>query len=211
MRITKFGHACVRIEHDGHVLVIDPGKFTDPEAVDGATAVLVTHEHADHYFADNLQATDAPVYTIDAVARQIRDDAADVAERLTVVGPGESLDLGLAVRVVGEKHAVIHPEVQWYDNSGFLVTAGDQRVYHPGDSLTLPDEAIDVLLLPVSAPWLKASECIDFARDVNAPTSLGIHDMVSSGIGLAMVRAHLDRFLAPREQAYVFRKPGEDL
>ncbi len=52
MRITKFGHACVRVEHDGHTLVIDPGGFTEPEAVDGADAVLVTHEHPDHYEPD---------------------------------------------------------------------------------------------------------------------------------------------------------------
>ena len=32
MRITKFGHACVRLEHDGKVVVVDPGMFTDPEA-----------------------------------------------------------------------------------------------------------------------------------------------------------------------------------
>src|SRR5680860_431519 len=57
MRITKFGHACVRIESDGQVLVIDPGSFTDREAVDGATGVLITHEHADHFDADNLGAT----------------------------------------------------------------------------------------------------------------------------------------------------------
>ena len=28
MRITKFGHACIRIEHDGHTIVVDPGGFT---------------------------------------------------------------------------------------------------------------------------------------------------------------------------------------
>ena len=49
MRLTKFGHACIRIEHDGHTLVIDPGGFTEPEAVDGADAVLITHQHPDHY------------------------------------------------------------------------------------------------------------------------------------------------------------------
>ena len=49
MRITKFGHACVRVEHDGATLVIHPGGWTEPEAVDGATAVLITHEHPDHY------------------------------------------------------------------------------------------------------------------------------------------------------------------
>ena len=75
MRITKFGHACVRLETDGHVIVLDPGGFTEPEAVDGATAVLITHEHADHYSADHLRRTDAPIHTIAAVAAKIREDA----------------------------------------------------------------------------------------------------------------------------------------
>ena len=68
MRITKFGHACIRLEHDGKVVVVDPGMFTDPEAVDGADAVVITHEHPDHYLPDHLARTDAPVFTIDAVA-----------------------------------------------------------------------------------------------------------------------------------------------
>ena len=89
MRITKFGHACVRIEHDGQVLVIDPGGWSEPEAVDGATAVLVTHEHPDHLSLENLRRTGAPVFTIDAVARQIADEDPAVSERVTVVAPGE--------------------------------------------------------------------------------------------------------------------------
>ncbi|HEX7740293.1 MAG TPA: MBL fold metallo-hydrolase, partial [Marmoricola sp.] len=68
MRITKFGHACVRIEHDGVRLVIDPGMFTAPEAIDDATGVLITHEHPDHWTAEMLRRTDAPVFTIEAVA-----------------------------------------------------------------------------------------------------------------------------------------------
>ena len=60
MRITKFGHACVRVEHDGAVVVLDPGVWTDAEAVDGADAVLITHEHPDHYAPDHLRATEAP-------------------------------------------------------------------------------------------------------------------------------------------------------
>src|SRR3954470_15365465 len=108
MRITKFGHACVRIEHDGTTVVLDPGAFTDAEAVAGADAVLVTHEHPDHYLPDNLIAAQAPVFTIEAVAAKIRQDAPGVAERLTVVVPGATFDVGLPVRAVGELHAVIH-------------------------------------------------------------------------------------------------------
>ena len=115
MRLTKFGHSCVRIEHDGAVLVIDPGGWTDREAVEGATAVLVTHEHPDHYFPDHLLATDAPVWTIGAVAERLREDAPDVAERLSVVSPGDEIDAGLPVTVVGERHAVIHPDLPRFD------------------------------------------------------------------------------------------------
>ena len=59
MRITKFGHSCVRLSHDGSDVVIDPGGWSETEALDGVAAVLVTHEHADHWTIDQLRATDA--------------------------------------------------------------------------------------------------------------------------------------------------------
>jgi L-ascorbate metabolism protein UlaG (beta-lactamase superfamily) len=211
MRITKFGHACVRIESGGHTIVIDPGGFTEPEAVDGATAVLITHEHADHYSADHLRRTDAPVHTIAAVAAKIREDVPEVAERVTIVAPDQQFDPGVPTMVVGEKHAVIHPEMQHFDNSGYLLQVEDLTIFHPGDSLTLPGVHVDLLLLPVSAPWLKISECIDFARDVGAQRSLAIHDKVYSETGLKMVDAHLSRMLGERAQTFVRLQPGQDL
>ncbi|MFI9025464.1 MBL fold metallo-hydrolase [Streptomyces sp. NPDC053560] len=47
MRTTKYAHACVLLEKDGRVLVIDPGTWCEPAALTGADAVLVTHEHTD--------------------------------------------------------------------------------------------------------------------------------------------------------------------
>ena len=209
MRITKFGHACVRIEHDGVRLVIDPGMFTAPEAIDDATGVLITHEHPDHWTAEMLRRTDAPVFTIEAVAAQLPDD---VRERTTVVTPGARLlDLGVPVTVVGEKHAIIHPELPHFDNSGYLVEVDGTSLFHPGDALTHPGRDIDLLLLPVSAPWLKASECIDYARDVGAPRNLAIHDAIYSDAGLAIVDTHLNLFLEPRQQQYVRLGAGADL
>jgi L-ascorbate metabolism protein UlaG (beta-lactamase superfamily) len=210
MRITKFGHACVRIEHGGSALVIDPGVWTEREAVDGATAVLITHEHPDHYLADHLLATDAPVLTIEAVAARIREDAPAVAERVRVVRPGEQVDAGLPVRVVGERHAVIHPDLSRFDNSGYLVTAGDTRVFHPGDALTGPGVPVDVLCAPVCAPWLKASEAVDFARGVGAPRNLAIHDRVYSEAGLSIVDGHFGLLLGD-DQDYVRLPDGADL
>ena len=125
MRITKFGHACVRVEQDGRVLVLDPGVFTDVAALEGADAVLITHEHADHVHPDHLRGSDAPIWTIAAVERRLRAEAPEVAERVTVVRPGDRLEVaGVAVEVVGEKHAVIHPDYDRFDNSGYLLEAG---------------------------------------------------------------------------------------
>src|SRR3712207_6911077 len=44
VRVTKFTHSCLRLEGDG-VLVVDPGAFSERSALEGADAVLVTHEH----------------------------------------------------------------------------------------------------------------------------------------------------------------------
>jgi L-ascorbate metabolism protein UlaG (beta-lactamase superfamily) len=145
------------------------------------------------------------------VAAKIREDAPEVAERVTVVAPGQQFDPGVPTTVVGEKHAVIHPEMQHFDNSGYLLQVEDLTIFHPGDSLTLPGVHVDLLLLPVSAPWLKISECIDFARDVGAQRSLAIHDKVYSETGLKMVDAHLSRMLGERAQTFVRLHPGADL
>jgi L-ascorbate metabolism protein UlaG (beta-lactamase superfamily) len=210
MRITKFGHACVRLEHDGKVVVVDPGMFTDPEAVDGADAVLITHEHPDHYLPEHLARTDAPVFTIDAVAARIRDDAPEVAERVSVVEPGGSFDPGIPAVSVGELHAVIHPDLPRFYNSGYLLTLGDTTVYHPGDALTVPEGPVDVLCLPVSAPWMRVAEAIDFARAVGAPRNLAIHDRIYSEAGLRIVDGQLGALL-PESSSYARLADGADL
>lgn len=211
MRITKLGHSCIRLEHDGLHVVVDPGAFTEPGAAAGADAVLVTHEHLDHWTPDQLRAAEAPIWTIAAVAAQIREQAPDVADRVTVVVPGEEFDVGVPVRAVGEKHAVIHPELPHFDNSGYVVTLGATKVYHPGDALTPPGEPVDVLLAPVCAPWMAVAEGIEFARSVAAPRNLAIHDKVYSELGLGVADTHFGRFLGADGLEYVRLAEGKDL
>ena len=210
MRITKFGHACIRLEYDGNVVVVDPGMFTDPEALDGADAVVITHEHPDHYLPDHLARTDAPVFTIDAVAARIREDAPGVADRLTVVTPGQEFDPGIPAVSVGELHAVIHPDLPRFFNSGYVFTLGDTTVFHPGDALTVPEQQVDVLCVPVCAPWMRAAEGIDFARAVGAPRNVAIHDRIYSEAGLRIVDGQYG-LLLPETQSYTRLADGADL
>lgn len=212
MRITKFGHSCVRLSFGGQDLVIDPGAWSERESVDAVAAVLITHEHPDHWDIGHLRATDAPVYTIAAVADRIREADPAVGERVSVVRPGEEVTVsGFRVQVVGEQHAVIHPETPTFANSGYLISAEGESVYHPGDSFELPGQDVDVFCGPVCAPWAKMSELVDLAREVDAPRTLAIHDKVYSDLGLGIVDRTMEAFLTPRGGTYSRLAPGQDL
>src|SRR6266581_1148216 len=58
MKLTKYEHACVAFENGGGTIVIDPGSFSPsaPEIIAGASALLLTHEHADHVNEDAITA-----------------------------------------------------------------------------------------------------------------------------------------------------------
>jgi L-ascorbate metabolism protein UlaG (beta-lactamase superfamily) len=193
MHLTKMGHACVRLQaHDGFTLVIDPGSFSAPDALDGAQAVLITHEHADHLVQERLQAAaerypDLRIWTNRAVASLL----GSMGSRVTSVQRGDRFSVGgFDVLAIGELHAMIHPDVPRVLNVGFLING---RVFHPGDAFTLPEQPVDTLLLPVHAPWSKIAEVIDFARAVKPRLAVPIHDALLSDIGLGLV----DRLLGP--------------
>ncbi|WP_037909685.1 MBL fold metallo-hydrolase [Actinacidiphila yeochonensis] len=176
MELIKKGHACVRLEQDGRVLVIDPGAFGEADAAVGADVVLITHEHADHFDEGRLRAgmeanPAAELWTLASVADQV---SAAFPGRVHTVGHGDTFTAaGFDVQVHGELHAVIHPDFPRITNIGFLVNGS---VFHPGDALTVPGRPIDTLLLPVQAPWSKLSEVVDYIREVQPDRALDVHD-----------------------------------
>ncbi|PGH47862.1 MBL fold metallo-hydrolase [Streptomyces sp. Ru87] len=193
MQLTKKGHSCVRLEKDGRVLVIDPGGFSEPDAAVGAEAVLVTHEHPDHFAEDRLRAAleadpEARIWTLRSVADQL---SAAFPGRVTTVGHGDTFRAaGFDVEVHGELHAVIHPDIPRVTNVGYFV---DGSVFHPGDALTVPGRPVETLMLPVHAPWNKIAEVIEYVREVAPRQALDIHD----GLLRDQARPVYDRMLGP--------------
>ena len=166
MRLTRYSHSCVRLEHEGRVLVIDPGIWSEPRALRGADAVLVTHEHADH--ADTLRLTGAGVPVFAPEGAELPGLS------FTAVRPGDDLVVaGFSVQAVGGRHAAVLDGVETCANLGYVV---DGSTYHPGDALHVPAVPVQTLLVPLQASWLKTSEAVAFVRDVQPERAFGIHD-----------------------------------
>ncbi|MFJ8576938.1 MBL fold metallo-hydrolase [Micromonospora sp. NPDC093277] len=185
MQVTKYGHSCLRLEHDGGVVVVDPGVYSEPEALDGADAVLITHEHPDHVNVEALtRALERRPFTVNGPA-SLASLLGDAAEALVVVAPGESFTAaGVPVRAYGGQHAVIHPDIPLIQNVGYLF---NDVVYHPGDSLVVPDDVqVDTLFAPIHAPWSKFSEVVDFIRAVAPRRAYALHDGLLNGNGFGV-------------------------
>ena len=186
MQITRFGHAAVLVEASGTRILIDPGAFSEG-AVFGLTqldAIVVTHQHADHIDVDRAPALlaanpDALLLSDPETAAVLEfGEWAENADGLeTVVG-------AVTIRGVGAQHAVILPSIPRISNVGVLVSApGEPTLFHPGDTYEYVPDDVDVLALPLSAPWAKSSETVDFARRVAPTTLFPIHDGTVSSAG----------------------------
>ena len=195
MRITKFTHSCVRLDGDA-VLVVDPGEFSERSALDGADAVLITHEHPDHL--DVAALTEAaqrnPGLRVFAHADVLPKLAAfgDIA---TAVGPGDDFEAaGYRVRAYGGRHALIHPDIPRIANLAYLIGDDGSTVYHPGDSFTVADDTVvDTLFVPLNAPWMKLMESIDFVRAVRPGRAFALHDALLNPTGAQISDGHLAR------------------
>jgi L-ascorbate metabolism protein UlaG (beta-lactamase superfamily) len=190
MRLTKFEHAALLLEESGRRLFVDPGSFTSPLTDTANTAaVVITHEHADHWTPEQLNRIldrnpEVPIYAPEGVARAAADF--DV----TVVRPGDTVEAGpFTLRFFGGRHAVIHESIPVVDNVGVLI---NDELYYAGDSFFIPEGVeVDVLAAPAGAPWMKVAETMDYVLAVKPKRAFPIHEMVLSRAGKDLSNSRL--------------------
>lgn len=177
MKIKKLGHCCLLIEIRGKRVLTDPGSYTVDEHIklQDIDYILFTHEHADHFHIESLKTIlinnpQAKVYSNTSVGELLK---VENIEHI-VIKDGEEVFVGdISVVGVGEKHAMMHSSVPLSSNTGFFI---DGRLFYPGDSFTNPNRSVEILALPVSGPWMKIGEAIDFALLLKPKVAFPVHD-----------------------------------
>ncbi len=177
MKITKIGHCCLVLEHEGIKIMTDPGNFTikEQEKVTDLSGIIITHEHQDHFHVDSVKAILKINPGITIVANAAVGRLLDVEGIThTVVGDKQSFEIeGIKIEGFGKDHAPIYGDMGRVENTGYFVA---DTFYFPGDNFYVPGKKVDVLALPVAGPWMKMADAIDFAKAIQARTAFGVHD-----------------------------------
>lgn len=190
MKITKYEHACLVVEEQGKLLVIDPGSFTTslPNDLTGVSAIVITHVHADHFDPGHIKAildrnNTAEIFCTEEVAKQLD------SKNVQAVTGGDKGQAGpFRLRFFGGEHAIIYSSYPRAQNVGVLV---NDKLYYPGDSFTEPETKVALLALPVSAPWLKLAEVMDYINVVKPTVAFPTHNAILSDTGENMVEQML--------------------
>jgi L-ascorbate metabolism protein UlaG (beta-lactamase superfamily) len=195
MRITKLGHSCVLVEEGDTKILTDLGSLNPnvPE-VENLDAILITHEHADHFDIEKLRAVlaknpSAQIVTHSAVGVKL----AEAGIAFTPIEPNEKIEIrGVLIESYGTEHALIHSSIPICRNTGYLIA---ERLYIPGDALcNIPEKPVEILALPTGGPWLKISETIDYALKLKPRSVFPIHDAMYT---LAWRESFVPRWFTP--------------
>ena len=187
MELRFLGHACFELSDGDTTVLIDPFLSGNPKAAisaddAAASAILLTHGHADHFgdTVDIAKRTGAPVVAITEIANELGNE--DIQAHDPNLGGTVRFDWGW-VKLVPALHTSTTPKGTVSPPAGLLISFGDTIVYHLGDTCLFSDlqlvgkrNPIDVALMCIGGHYtMDRTDAVDAADLVGAKTVIPCH------------------------------------
>jgi L-ascorbate metabolism protein UlaG (beta-lactamase superfamily) len=181
MRISKYIHSCLLVEEGGEKILFDPGVFSfieqrvRPETFKDVSTIILTHQHPDHVDINALKSivaeSGASVITNSEGKAALAKENIDV----TVVEEGSYQTKNYTIRALTAQHEkILSPMLP--QNTAYIL---NDIFLNPGDSfasLLAPLKGIQVLALPVTAPWATEIATAEFAQMIEPQMVIPVHD-----------------------------------
>lgn len=210
MKITKLGHCCLLIQLENLTILTDPGIFsTAQDAVTGVDIVLITHEHADHFYIASLKKVlgnnpSAKVLTNSAVGALLQKEGIPYE---TLEGSAKKEIQGVEIEAFDAKHEEIFEEIGQVQNTGYMIAG---RLFYPGDAFKDPEKPVEILALPVAGPWCKVPDAIRYALKVNPKKIFPVHDGMLQKDRIGAFHAVPAKVLAEKGMEFVPMLEGDN-
>ncbi len=174
MKLTKYVHACLLAETPEMTVLFDPGKFSwesgtfDVKTLERLNAVVITHEHFDHFHMPFVNALlekfpTVQFVTTESVATQLQN--AGISNIST-----ESTD---SIEIFSKRqHASLAPFSDAPQNiavhfADYLTVGGDRHDL---------EESKQVLALTITAPWGSMNNAARMAEKLSPKKIVPVHD-----------------------------------
>lgn len=172
MKISKYVHSCLLVEDNGKTVLIDPGEYSysakalDIGSVDQLDAIVITHEHPDHFHLPFVKEVldkfpSVQIYTNDSIVEILKK------ENIEARTSGDEI-----VQLTQAPHEHVFGVPQMPQN---ILTKVFGKLTHPGDSEQYSLET-EALALPVQAPWTSVTKAVERAVQLKPKVIIPIHD-----------------------------------
>ena len=171
VKISKHVHSCLLIEDGGKVVLVDPGNYSREEkglsinAIPQLDALVITHEHQDHFDMPTVQLLVAkfpnlPIFTTPSVKDMLAN------EHIEAQTTGNEF-----IQLI----PVPHEKIWMGEPVPNVMATIFNRFTTPGDSHSFKTTT-EILALPVQAPWGSTTRAVELALELKPKVIIPIHD-----------------------------------
>lgn len=181
MKITKYLHSCLLLEHENERLLFDPGSFSfahgevNAGKLTNIDYLVITHDHPDHLYLPAIKEIVAN-NDLEIIANQeVADKLIGESFNVTVFDEGKRQFGTFNLQAIPVAHEPILADSLPAVTAFYI----NESILNPADSFSddlLQFKGCDLLICPIMAPFLTEVRAFTFMKAMAPKAVLPVHD-----------------------------------